>query len=501
MASPAPTSVAPELPVEGKTIKQLAMLSAKRTHAVFAGTQWEKAAPDVDSQKIKLACKIADEFSAVKDFQLGRDKPGGGEPEQVGETPGEAAAEKGDKGAPTSHSATAKLINSVSETKRPVELKPDGKALVLHKAKAAAASSDSSKAMVPLAGGRSKPYMPSAEVAKRLPSKWPRPEWHAPWKCYRVISGHLGWVRCVAFDPSNEWFVTGSADRTIKIWDTASGQLKLTLTGHIEQVTGVALSARHPYMFSAGLDKKVMCWDLEYNKVIRHYHGHLSGIYSLALHPTLDLLMTGGRDSTCRVWDMRTKLQVHCLTGHDSTVCSILSQGTDPQIITGSHDATVRLWDLRKARTATTLTYHKKSVRAMAMHPKEYAFASASADNTKKFKLPDGDFLHNMLQNQKTIVNAMALNEDGVLVTGGDNGSMWFWDWRSGNCFQQEQSIVQPGSLESEAGIFAATFDVTGSRLVTAEADKTIKMWKQDESATPETHPVQFRAPKEIRRY
>ena len=40
----------------------------------------------------------------------------------------------------------------------------------------------------------------------------------------------------MAFDPSNEWFCTGSADRTIKIWDTASGQLKLTLTGHIEQV-------------------------------------------------------------------------------------------------------------------------------------------------------------------------------------------------------------------------------------------------------------------------
>jgi len=39
-------------------------------------------------------------------------------------------------------------------------------------------------------------------------------------------------------DAGNEWFVTGSADRTIKIWDLASGQLRLTLTGHIEQVRG-----------------------------------------------------------------------------------------------------------------------------------------------------------------------------------------------------------------------------------------------------------------------
>lgn len=61
--------------------------------------------------------------------------------------------------------------------------------------------------------------------------------------------------------------MTGSGDRTIKFWDLASGQLKLTLTGHIEQVTGVAISPRHPYMFSCALDKMVKCWDLEYNKV------------------------------------------------------------------------------------------------------------------------------------------------------------------------------------------------------------------------------------------
>lgn len=45
----------------------------------------------------------------------------------------------------------------------------------------------------------------------------PTPTWHAPWELSAVISGHLGWVRSIAFDPNNEWFVTGSADRTIKV--------------------------------------------------------------------------------------------------------------------------------------------------------------------------------------------------------------------------------------------------------------------------------------------
>ena len=129
----------------------------------------------------------------------------------------------------------------------------------------------------------------------------PKPQWHAPWKLYRVISGHLGWVRCVDVEPGNEWFATGSTDRLIKIWDLATGTLKLSLTGHISTVRGLAISPRHPYLFSCGEDKQVKCWDLEQNKVIRHYHGHLSACYALALHPTLDVLVTAGRDSVARV--------------------------------------------------------------------------------------------------------------------------------------------------------------------------------------------------------
>ena len=62
---------------------------------------------------------------------------------------------------------------------------------------------------------------------------------------YRVISGHLGWVRSIAFEPGNEWFVTGSGDRTIKIWDTATGTLKLTLTGARSRVRRVFLWRAH----------------------------------------------------------------------------------------------------------------------------------------------------------------------------------------------------------------------------------------------------------------
>ena len=57
--------------------------------------------------------------------------------------------------------------------------------------------------------------------------------------------------------------------------------------------------------------------------------------------------------------------------------------------------------------------------------PVQYAFLGGSADNIKKYKLPDGEFCHNMIQNQAGIINSMAINEDGVVASGADNGSLW----------------------------------------------------------------------------
>ncbi len=133
-----------------------------------------------------------------------------------------------------------------------------------------------------------------------------KPTYHAPWKLVRVISGHLGWVRSVAVEPGNKWFATGAGDRVIKIWNLASGELRLSLTGHISTVRGLAVSPRHPYLFSCGEDK--VCLDCVLNLT----------------------------------WDMRTKAQIHVLSGHTGTVADVKCQDSDPQVITGSMDSTVR---------------------------------------------------------------------------------------------------------------------------------------------------------------
>lgn len=88
--------------------------------------------------------------------------------------------------------------------------------LALTDGSASAASSAQSSALstLPQKGAQDN------SIRAMLPSKASlicKPKWHPPWKLYRVIAGHTGWVRSVAVEPNNEWFATGGADRMCKV--------------------------------------------------------------------------------------------------------------------------------------------------------------------------------------------------------------------------------------------------------------------------------------------
>lgn len=457
--------------VQKHSVHTLVFRSLKRTHDMFLSDQGNPPPPDEKAEKLKLACKARDEYKPVLHLvQANKTKM----VREYHNDPDDGNIEV-DALENTAPMSTSENLQSGQQITDVVPLDNPTPHVTTILPPQTIVTTTYQQTLIP-----------------RKSAIMPKPKWHPPWKLYRVISGHLGWVRCVTVEPGNQWFATGSSDRVIKIWDLASGQLKLSLTGHISSVRGLAVSTRQPYLFSCGEDKQVKCWDLEYNKVIRHYHGHLSAVYALALHPTIDVLVSAGRDSVARVWDMRTKANIHTLTGHTNTVADVICQAAEPQVVTGSHDCTIRLWDLVAGKSRATLTNHKKSVRAVVFHPLLYKFASGSPDNIKQWKCPDGKFIQN-LSGHNAIINCLAMNTDGVLVSGGDNGTLHFWDWKTGYNFQRWQAPVQPGSIDSESGIFALTYDHSSSRLLTAEADKTIKIYKEDDTATEESHPVNWK--------
>lgn len=470
-------------------LKDAVRLSLKRTYDMFVGNVEMKRPEDPKAAELMLQIKINDEYGHLQDAPDHADMSTGA---YAGATaaitgPGPALAltggEVGDAQAGPGRPGEPKALGPSQ---------PAGSGNTLLPGMQTQGMQDAIVAM----GGSTRN---SQILAIRNRPEIPKPVWHPPWKLMRVHSGHEGWVRSVKVDPTNEWFASCANDRLIKIWDLASGTLKVSLTGHIMNVRDICISDRHPYLFSASEDCEVKCWDLEQNMVVRNYHGHLSGVYIVTLHPTLNLLCTGGRDGTVRIWDIRTRHAVHVLAGHTAAISSVVTQASEPQIISGAMDRMVRLWDLAAGKCAVTLTNHKKSVRALAVHPSEYTFVSCASDNNKVWKMPNGKFERN-IAGSGSIVNSCVIrpSEAGssVLITAQDNGQLNFWDWRSGHKFQTHETIPQPGSMSSENGVFSLCLDMSGSRLLTGECDKTIKIYKEDPNATEESHPLQYKAPK-----
>jgi len=114
-----------------------------------------------------------------------------------------------------------------------------------------------------------------------------------------------------------------------------------------------------------------------------------------------------------------------------------------------------------------------------------------AADNLKAWKCPEGRFLRNY-SGHNSIVNSVAINKDNVLVSAADDGSIYFWDYKSGYNFQKITSQPQPGSLSCEAGVFAVKFDQSSTLMITAECDKSVKIWRENETATKENFPINF---------
>ncbi|ELU38184.1 pre-mRNA-splicing factor PRP46 [Rhizoctonia solani AG-1 IA] len=345
-------------------------------------------------------------------------------------------------------------------------------------------------------------------LAKRLPNKYNQttmPHGNSYASLVDIWDGCAVWLSSLGTSGSSPVQVI-ELSRCI-VWDLASGELKLSLTGHISTVRGLAVSPRHPYLFSAGEDKVCDTHECSVAQVLTDWSRRRwssAGIWrpiklfdtimviclvfmlwTCTLHltyslPLVEMLLRGSNPCTrgahrnCRRRQM-PRIRPPSYYRFNGLHCPVRPACTHPYepLLTFGPNS---LWDLAAGKTMTTLTHHKKSVRALAVHPTEFSFASGSAggNNIKKWKCPEGMFVHNF-SGHDAIINTLSVNAEGVLFSGGDNGTITLWDYKTGLPFQNMEDIPQPGSLDAEAGVFCSTFDQTGTRLITGGADKTIK--------------------------
>ncbi|KAI8812325.1 WD40-repeat-containing domain protein [Cladochytrium replicatum] len=200
----------------------------------------------------------------------------------------------------------------------------------------------------------------------------------SPGQCILTCVGHTDEIVCLQHN--DDTIVSGSEDKTVRIWKISSGECTAVLRGH----TGAVCCVYHHenVVVSGSTDTLIKLWcviDLKLNKngfltpgcrdirtakCLKTLRGHVGHVYCLQYDHARNFVISGAQDTTIKIWNLSAsrgqQTCVRTLTGHELGVVCL--QFDKHKIVSGSADKTIRVWDINTGRCLYTLVQHSGSI-------------------------------------------------------------------------------------------------------------------------------------------
>ena len=213
---------------------------------------------------------------------------------------------------------------------------------------------------------------------------WAQQNNESGWGCVAICEGHAESVGAVVFERDDvpRFLFTGSQDRTIKAWDLSgvAGDAQAptpvrcksvsTTRAHEKDINALDSSPGGSLLVSGSQDKTAKIWTVSHPsgmlKLLGTCKGHKRGVWSVRFARGTRILATGSGDRTVRLWRLDDFSCLKVFEGHANSVLRVDWIGSEQvhgKVVSASADGLVKVWDSRTEECVATLDGHEDKVR------------------------------------------------------------------------------------------------------------------------------------------
>jgi len=288
-----------------------------------------------------------------------------------------------------------------------------------------------------------------------------------------TYSGHQDVVEAAAWSPDSKRIVSASKDRTVQVWDAASGNTRFTYTGHTNTVDAVAWSPDGKRIASGSLDKTVQVWDATDGGNHFIYTEHTDTVAAIVWSPDGRHIASGGADHTIQVWDAANGTLSFQCSGHSGKVWTLAWSPDGKYLASASADKTVRVWDATTGANTFVYKGHTGVVDAVAWSPNSKRIASSSYDKTVQvWDAADGGHPY-IYTGHSAIVWWQSWSPDGQrIVSVSDDHTAQVWDAANGGHLYTYHG--------QDVALYFVAWSPDGTRILSGGNERTVTVWQAE---------------------